>query len=428
MIWRNLILSIIVIAVAAFVSYQLINMKSQPPKNPPKTLAALVEYQSFKPQDEIIEIHGLGIVEAAQSITVTPQVGGVVKKISPRLTVGSIVKKGEVLLNIDATDYQVALQEAQARVQVAKQEVRLEKGRAHIAQKEWDMMRKRNKKKSIDPEAKARALRQPQAAIAEAQLKIAKTNVRRAKVNVNRTRIKAPFNAIVMSENVDLGQLVGPTASIAKLVGTDSFWITTPIASDDLQWIDIPTQSSLKKGKKNTKKSATRGSPVEITYDLGTRRVAYQGYIVKQLYEVESTGRMTRLLIEIPQPLQPTAHHHALPLGAQVSVKIMGKKVKQLYKVPRTAIRNETQLWLFDASVVRQQSEKKLLPALKHKQHATQGRLKVVDVNILRKLKHYVLIDHGLGFDDQVITSRVATAVPGMQVQALHPHNTVAPL
>jgi RND family efflux transporter MFP subunit len=409
MIFRNILLSIITLALGISVSIKLVKMKPKAIKKPKINLGVLVERQNFIPQEEVMIVNGLGVVAAAKSITLTPQVTGIVRKVSDRLTVGSLVKKGDLLLSIEATDYQVTVQEAQARVDIAQQEVKLEKGRAQVAKKEWEIMRKRSKKRKIEAEAKARALREPQTAIAQAQLRVAKAALKRARINLGRTKIKAPFNAMVVTETVDRGQFVGPTQSIARLVGSDAFWITTPIASDDLRWIDLPQQE--KDGVQ------VQGSVVKVIYDLGHRSISYDGYVIRQLYEIESTGRMTRLLIEVPKPLHNDNQRHALPLGAQVQVEIMGKKIKNLYKVPRTVIRNENQIWIFDKAK-NQGGENTLLPTLALKEKIIKGRLRVKNIEVIRKLKDHVLIQKGLSEQEQVITSRIATPVPNMQIRA----------
>ena len=79
-------------------------------------------------------------------------------------------------------------------------------------------------RQEISDEARDRALRTPQAEIAKSQLKIAQSALARAQVGYGRTRLKAPFNAVVLTESVDQGQLVGPGRP--SLLAGLMLWVT----------------------------------------------------------------------------------------------------------------------------------------------------------------------------------------------------------
>ena len=49
------------------------------------------------------------------------------------------------------------------------------------------------------------ALRQPQLAQAQADLESARTDLDQARLDLKRTRIRAPFNALVLSRQAELG-------------------------------------------------------------------------------------------------------------------------------------------------------------------------------------------------------------------------------
>ena len=405
----NVLIAGLVLGLAILAAKKIVQMKPKAVIKPQVNLGVLVESIAVNPQVQDAVIIGQGIVEPAEQVTLIAQVSGLVQKLHPDLSVGGQIRKNEKLVQIDPTDFALAVTEAKARVKIAKQEVSLESGRSEAAQQEWAIMEKRGGS-ALNEAAKNRALRKPQAQIAASNLKIAQNALRRAQVGYQRTILKAPFNAVILSESVDKGQLVGPGAPVASLAGTDAFWVTTSIPTSELGWIDLP-KNKRKRGKKTKKQ---KGSKALVRYDVGAYVIEREGYVLRQLTQVETTGRMARVVIEVPDPLGLNNDEKALLLGAQVEVRILGRSMGEVIEVPRSAIHNENELWLFSAEKSGSQGELKKASQLNTEGKQELGKLEVRQVKILRKRKDSVLIKEGLQQGDLLITSRIPTPVPGM--------------
>ena len=79
---------------------------------------------------------------------------------------------------------------------------------------------------------------------------------------------------------------------LAKLVGTDTFWVNVSLPVDKLRWISIPVINS------------DQGSAVKITYETGWGKDVYRVGTVKRLQaELEPEGRMAKLIVEVDDPL-----------------------------------------------------------------------------------------------------------------------------
>lgn len=409
MIVRNIILSILILAVGIFGARKIILMKPQAILKPQSNLGVLVERQRFDRVDQAAMINGQGIVEPAERVNLIAQVSGVVTKLHTQFSVGARFNKGVKLVNIDPTDYSLAITEARARVKIAQQELSLESGRKKAAEKEWSLMQKRMGTE-VSEAARDRALRVPQAMIAKNQVKIAKNALRRAQVNYGRTVLKAPFNAVVLSEGVDKGQLVGPGAPIAQLAGTDAFWITASVPTGELGWINFPQ-------KKTRRSKAKKGSKAIVRYDVGAYVIEREGFVLRQLTQVETTGRMARVVIEVRDPLGIQSGDKPLLLGAQVEVHILGGMIENVIEVPRSSIHNENKVWVFKA-LTHIPSEISLKPESLN-DRLELGTLEVKEVRVLRRKRDTVLIKAGITEFDSVITSRLPTPVPGMKLRAL---------
>ena len=75
---------------------------------------------------------------------------------------------------------------------------------------------------------------------AEARLPVQRAARDQAAATLEKTIVRAPFDAIVQSENVDIGQLVGPSGPVATLIGTETFWVRVSIPIEQLAWLRFP--------------------------------------------------------------------------------------------------------------------------------------------------------------------------------------------
>jgi len=413
---RNLVLTLLTLTAGIGGTVAIVKMKPQAQKKAKRDLGILVQYQRFSAESQHALISGLGLVEAARSVNVISQVGGVLTELNDQLIIGGRLKIKDHLAQIDPTDYHLAVTEAKARVKIARQEVSLEEGRQKVAEREWKLMSRRKSKRSLEEgDAKDRVLRRPQGAIARANLSIAKSILRRAKVNLNRARLKVPFNAVVLSESVEIGQFVAPGTRMAQLAGTDAFWINTSVPSSELSWIDFPQHGD---------KGDARGSQALVKYDVGDRVIERTGYIVRQLTQIEPTGRMARVIVEVTDPLGLETEAPPLLLGAQVQVSLIGRPLGELIELPRSALRGASSVWIFEPENI-SAAERAPAEAASSSPEAPQpsqlqqlGTLRVKEVEIMRRRRDTVIVRAGLSSESLVITSNIATPVPNMRVRA----------
>ena len=99
-----------------------------------------------------------------------------------------------------------------------------ESGRQVIAQREDELQ------SGLDIEEVNRSLvlREPHPRQAEAMMEKAINDIEEAELQLSRTVIR-PFNARVVEESVEVGQLVSPNSTICELVGTDEYWIQVSV-------------------------------------------------------------------------------------------------------------------------------------------------------------------------------------------------------
>ena len=388
---------------AAFVA--LTKSRSDPTRKPAEERAALVETIKVEASNEKLSVRAQGTVTPAQRVAVMPEVGGRVVWQSKDLVPGGRFKRGQPLVRIDSKDYALAARQQEAAVDRARLELQLEASRKEIAKQEWDIIGEGD---NVSPEDRALALREPQLQVAKAAVESAESAQAQAKLALGRTSLSAPFNAIVQSENVDVGQLVSPASQLAVLVGTDAYWVQVSVPVEQLVWIDVPGL--------NAEKGA--GSAALVWQDVGGERVERPGQVVRLLGDLDPVGRMARVLVEIEDPLrlkedgheklvpadQQPAVAHELPsakklpflIGAYVNIEVEARQVKvPVVELPRLALHDGDHVYVYGAG----------------------DKLDIRKVDIVWRSEKSVLVRAGVKPGDLVITSRLAGAVPGMRLR-----------
>jgi RND family efflux transporter MFP subunit len=346
----------------------------------PTKIAPLVEVVRIQPGIHTVAIQAMGTVVPAREIVLESRVSGEIVALHPQFTVGGFLKEGSEVLRIDPVDYELAVTLAQARVKDSESILKVAEEEAAAAVEEWRLLYKENPE---DKKIPALVAKEPQLEAARAKLAGDKADLRKAKLDLQRTRILAPFNAIVRKKFVDVGSQVSSQEQLAELVGTDIYWIQASIPVDRLNWISIPRQPS------------ETGSKVRIFH---RNQFEHSGTVIKLLGDLEQEGRMARVLIEVRDPLGLNAMGEAqLPLliGEYLRLEIQGRQLDNVYRIPRTALRENNHIWVA----------------------SSKDMLKIRDVDVLWRDAQTVLFRDGLQPGDRLIVSELPTPVEGMTVQ-----------
>jgi RND family efflux transporter MFP subunit len=340
----------------------------------------LVELIEVRPAREPVTVSAMGTVTAAQTVTVLPEVSGRIVYQSSRLVPGGRFSKGQILVRIDPTDYDLALKQQQARVVQAKMELARERGLKSVAEREWTLIRD-----EVQPteEGKKLALREIQMENAQVAVDAAQSFLDQAKIMRERTVIKAPFNAVITEEFVDRGQVVSPASRIGILVATDKFWVQVSVPVDRLSWIHIPGVNS------------KVGSSVEVIQRAGADiEIQRRGRVIKLQTSLDPKNKMARLLVEVDDPLgTPGENGTVMPLllGSYVNVCIQGPRVRDAVAVPRLALRDQNRVWVM-----------------------SENKLQIRKVEVVWIRKETVFVRGDLQSGETVITSRISAPIEGM--------------
>ena len=358
----------------------IVSLKATAARKPPSETAPVVEVVEVQASSNGARVSANGMVAPALDVTVQPEVAGRIVHVSSSLLPGGRFKRGELLAKIDARDYELAIKQQESQVHRAELDLELEAGRQKIAKREWELLGS----SAPGDAAPDLALRKPHLAAAKYNLDAAKSGLERAQLNLERTSLRAPFNAIVMTENVEVGQVVAPGAKVARLIGTDRFWVRVSVPVERLEMLDIPGIN------------AETGSPATIVQALGgDKNIQRKGQVLRLQGELDHQTRTAQLLVAIEDPF--AGEGPPLLPAAYVTVHIEGRSLPGVFAVPRSALHGGDRLWVVGA----------------------EDRLASRKVELRWGSEGQAFVTGELEAGDRVVTSALSLPVEGMRVRVV---------
>ncbi len=331
---RKIAVPVLLLLAGAALTFLLVSSRKPPRQKTVERLGPLVEAVAVHPADVPVIIRGTGTVRSPRTVQLIPQVSGRIVHVSPAFVQGGYFRAGEALVEIDRTDSEAALHQAEARVASAEVQLEMERARATVARREWE-----REHPGQEPPSPL-VVREPQVRGAEADLAAARAALEKAKADLDRTRIALPFDGRVVEKQADLGQFVAPGQPIASVYAVESMEIPVPLRDDELAWFDIPCP-----GNRRT------GSPVTVTARLGGETMTWNGRIARTEGTVDLQTRTISVVVEVPRPVGGTR----IPLlpGMFVEAAIHGRTLRNAFAIPRYAIHEGDTVWVADGGVLR---------------------------------------------------------------------------
>ncbi len=275
-------------------------------------------------------IQASGVVEPDQRIGLVPEVSGRVIRQAEALRPGGRFAAGEPLIWLDPRDYELAIEQQAALVKQAELNLALEEGRGETARQEWAMLGG-----DRPADGASLTLREPQLASAQAALASARAGLERAELNLKRTVIRAPFNATVLDEQVDPGQVVAPGAPLATLVGTDRVRVNLSLPLADVALLQVPGLNT------------DQGSVATVLQRLEDgSSVTHMGSLAGLAAQLDPQARTARLLVLVDDPMAAGSEDLPLLPGAWVEVELQGAPQPDIAAVPRAAVLPGDRAWV----------------------------------------------------------------------------------
>jgi multidrug efflux system membrane fusion protein len=379
----QVLLTVLLVLVGICAAVLLIVYKKQPERMEQDIQAPLVKIEQVHVRDIPMVVQGYGTVSPRVEVDIIPEVAGKVVSIHPELKVGGFIRRNENILRIDPRDYELAVQQAEAAVADATVLLETEQAEAQVARKEWSELHP-----GIEPSSTL-VLREPQIRKAKATLDSAKAQLATAKLRLERTSISLPFDILIASESVDLGQYVVTGQPLASAFGTEAVEIEVPLQDDDLAWFDAFGSSIFADDNRRSDKTTAT-----VKADFAGTEQIWDGFVVRTTGQVDRTSRMISVVVEVPEPFKVSKDDSPLLPGLFVEVLIHGKTLHNAVAIPRDAVREGNRLWLVKDNL-----------------------LHIQPLDVVRADKDFAYVVTGIEDKANIVTSSLDVAIDGMKIR-----------
>ena len=301
----------------------------EPPRRVPLVVTAPADVRSGN-----LTIRGNGTVRPKSEIILSPQVAGRVEWVSPAFASGGRFEEGELLLRIEPADYVNRVDAASAAVAQRQVEVLQWREEQELAREEYQRLLDREGLDAPDSASLSSLIfREPQLQAAQAGLKSAEAQLADARLALARTRIAAPFDGVVRSKSVDVGQYVAPGQNLGSLYDTDEVEIVVPLTDAEASLVDGLWSA----GAGN---EATR-IPATVHATFGGRAHEWPAYVDRAEGALNPETRTVDVVVRVPDPfVTDDSGRPPLLLGTYASVDIQGQAREAYAVLPRTALRD----------------------------------------------------------------------------------------
>lgn len=288
---------------------------------PARSVQALTVARLY-PSQSITVLTASGYVTAERKSAVASKVTG--RLVALHVEEGSRVKRGQIIARLESEDVEAASRQANANLNAARHNLEQAKAdeadaalqfdrnrelirKGYIARAEYDTSEARHKK--------TRAAVQS----ADAGIKAAEAALAAANVAVEYTQIRAPFDAVVLTKNADIGDIVTPVgasaaskAAVVTIADLGSLQVEADVSESSLGLVRI-------------------GQPCEILLDaLPEARYAAVVHMIVPTADRTKATIMVKIRFAEKDP-------RILP-DMSAKVAFLNRKLAQEERIPRTAV------------------------------------------------------------------------------------------
>lgn len=327
-------------------------------------------------------VNSQGTVRPRTETTLVSEVAGKIVSVNPVFVAGGFFHEGEVLLQIDPSDYETGLKRAEANLASMKARLADETARSQQALKDWQNMGKTGEPSDL-------VLRKPQLADAKANVSAAEADVQKARRDLERTRITVPYDGLVRQKAVDIGQYVTPGTRLGVTFAIDTAEVRLPLTHKDLNYLDLPSETEAKNEHKPF-------PPVTLSAEHAGKTNKWQARIIRTEGVVDEVSRVIYAVAQVVDPygVLGQSQQAELKIGTFVNAEIQGLPAENVVVLPRYVLRPDNTIPVANAD----------------------NELEILAVEVLRAEPKKVYLSHGITGGTRVVTTTLDAPVPGTKL------------
>lgn len=397
-----------------FIMNRLIAAKEEPAKRPPfKTVytvdTVVAQAGNFQPSMIVY-----GEVQASRTVDLRSLVAGKIVEVNPNLQVGGRVEKGDPLFQVDKFNYQTALESAQsnaieARARITENQAMISiedarikslKEQLALAESDLERIKQLRSRGSATPRAveerelivsqRAQALEQSRLNRVVQQSKIdqlnavvvrAERSIVEAERNLKDTAFLAPMTGVIRENNASEGRLISANDMVVSMYRDDELEVRFTLTDQRF-------------GRIQSDNTGVIGRDVEVIWVVGGEEYRYQATIDRIGAQIMSD----RGGVEVIARIEESITESPLRPGAFVELIVPDKSFINNYRIPETALYNESTVYV-----------------------SVEGKLVAKDVKVLARDGDAIIVDGELSDGDEVLVTRIAEISEGLNVRPPQP-------
>ena len=380
--WKTWLIVIAVVVLAGLLGYRFLHSSGTAAQRggPGADANRVIPVTVVPVTVETVDMHldALGTVQALNTVTVRPQIGGQIDSIN--FKEGEEIKQGDVIAVIDPRSYKAQVDQAAAK----KKQDEAQLGAARSTLKRYDELIQKNFVAGQDYENQKHTVAQLEATVVADEAAIDN-----ARVQLSYTTIRAPINGLAGIRQVDVGNIVqgGQTNGIVVLTQVHPINVVFTLPEQNLELV-----------------RSVDGTPLEVTaLDRSDNHEITKGKLTVIDNQIDTTTGTFKLKSEFDNA------DSALWPGQFVNVRLKVRSIANALTVPSQALqRGPEGSYVY----VVQDDSTVAMQAVKTGADTGLGKL---------------MITEGLKAGQRVVTEGQFSLKPGAKVQALAPGETPPP-
>ena len=362
----QIILIAIIGTITACVYFGLIMTKPVAEIKERKRNIPAVDVWEAEVSDYDVIIKSQGVTKPKRSTVLAAEVSGKVIAISPKFEVGENFDEGEVMIEIDRADYEAA--KSQAASVLADSQLALEKENALTKQAliDWKAL-------GGDGVPNDLVLRKPQMQSALAKVSAAEAGFEKAVRDLNRTKIRSPYKCQVRETLVELGSTLAAGSHAAAVNSANDFELRLPVSLEDYAFIDV-----------------IKGTSLRLEANIAGVLYQWEGELVRTEGKVDQSSQSVFLVANV----NAIQGDKFLSPGLFLNAKINGKKIKNIYAIPRRALYGNDKIIIVNSD----------------------NKVSFREVVVTRTERDRVIIRNGIIEGEKIVTTPIPNVINGMEV------------
>jgi len=370
---------------------------------------------------------GYGHVKAGDHWDAVAEVAGRVIFLSDKLKDGEFVSKGDELLAIDPSSYQLALSQVEAQIETSKIKdettqlsIKTRVQELDLLKNEFQRQQKLAKKGNVSQSTLDTTQRNLLTAkgnlqtlennllINRAERKVLQVQLEQARQDLTRTRLLAPMDARITEVKISESQYANRGQQLFSVDGIDSADIESQFPIGKLR----PLVSSSMSTAGNESSSGNwvpgvKGLAARVSVQHGNHKISWDAVISRVSATIDPQTQSLGIVATVDKPYEQAASARRPPLISDmfVQVELLGQNNNKFTVIPSSA--------LHEGKVYVMNDEKRL-------------QFRQVTTGFYQD--GYVVINKGLKPKEKIVTSDLVPAIEGMLLQPMKDNKTMQQL